>query len=437
MRTPISARCPNSLLLLVVAFFLSSNAFAQLDRVGKSQAKDMLKAARAAIKDEYYDTKFKGIDLDARSKVAEEKIENATSQGQALGIIAQFVLELNDSHTKFYPPARSLKVDYGWRMQMVGGKCLVIAVRPGSDADKQGLKVGDEIVEVEGFKPSRKDLWKINYYYNAISLRNGLNVKILSPGQSQVREMNLAAKTKTQLSRLSFIDLIREIELDTGASVNNRFNRIGGTLVWKMPTFAIEPEQIDQFMRNRVKGASNLILDLRNNGGGYVVTLERLAGYFVEKDTEIAKLVARKPMKPQIAKSRGPEAYRGKLIVLVDSNSGSASEIFARFMQLQQRGVVLGEQSAGAVMQSHIVPMKMGVDTIVAYGMSITNADVILADGVSLEHIGVSPNIAISPTPAQLAAGHDPVLAAAFKLLEQEITPEAAGKLFPFEWDEN
>lgn len=421
--------------LFVLAF--TAGTYAQFDRIAKAQAKDMLKAARSTIKEDYFDAKFKGVDIDAKAAAASEKIDGATSMGQALGIIAQFVLELNDSHTKFYPPARSLKVDYGWRMQMVGDKCFVTAVKPGSDAAKQGLKPGDQIVQVEGFKPSRKDLWKIEYYYNAISLRNGLNVKIISPSSTEVKEMNLAAQTKKQLPRLTLEDLIREIDMDTGGGVTHRFNRVGGTVIWKMPSFVIDPDQVDQIMRNRIKGSANLILDLRNNGGGYVVALERLAGYFVEKDTEIAKLVARKAMKPQMAKAQGAEGFKGKLIVLIDSNSGSASEIFARFMQLQQRGIVIGDQSAGAVMQSRTVPMQMGAESIVPFGMSVTNADVILSDGISLEHVGVTPHVALIPTAQQLANQHDPVLAAALKLLDQDISPEAAGKLFPFEWEEN
>lgn len=425
-------------LTLIVPFLVSGTAFSQLDRISKSQAKDMLKATRAAIKEDYFDPKFRGLDLDARFKIAEEKIEAATSMGQALGIIAQAVLELNDSHTRFYPPSRAIEVEYGWRMQMIGGKCLVTLVDPRSDAAKQGLKPGDEVVQIEGFKPSRADLWKINYYYNTISLRKGLNIKVLAPGETAVKEMNVAARTKMLKARLTLEDLIREIDLSSSSGgVTHRFSRVGGTTVWKMPSFVIDPNQVDQIMRNRIKGAVNLILDLRNNGGGYVVALERLAGYFVEKDTEIAKLVARKSMKPQMARTAGGETFKGRVIVLVDSNSGSASEIFARFMQLQQRGVVIGEQSAGAVMQSRTIPMQMGADSIIPYGLSVTNADVILSDGISLEHIGVTPQLVLAPTPGDLAAGRDPLLSAAFKLLEQDVTPEAAGKMFPVVWEEN
>ena len=438
MRNPLSMWPCRATLTILALFVFSADAYSQLDRIAKAQAKDMLKSARSAIKEDYFDPKFRGLDIDARFKVAEEKIDAATSMGQALGIIAQAVLELNDSHTRFYPPSRSIDVEYGWRMQMIGGKCLVTLVDPKSDAAKQGLKAGDEIVQIEGFRPNRADLWKINYYYNTISLRNGLNVKVQTPGASAVKEMNLAAKTTTTKARVTLEELIRQIDLSSASGrVAHRFSRVGTTTVWKMPSFIIDPDQVDQIMRSRVKGSGNLILDLRNNGGGYVVALERLAGYFVEKDTEIAKLVGRKPMKPQLAKTAGDNVFKGNVIVLIDSGSGSASEIFARFMQLEQRGVVIGEQSAGAVMQSRTIPMQMGADSIIPYGMSITNADVIMSDGTSLEHVGVTPQLVLAPSPSDLASGRDPVLAAAFKLLEQDVPPEAAGKMFPSEWEEN
>ena len=155
--------------ICAVFLFLVTNLRAQsLDRIERGRAKDMLNAVKKEIKSGYYDPTFHGMDLDARFKVAEEKLDKAASLGQAFGIIAQAVLELNDSHTKFFPPSRSAKFEYGWRMQMIGDKCFVIAVKPESDAEAKGLKIGDEILSVEGFRPTRKEMWKINYYYNAL-----------------------------------------------------------------------------------------------------------------------------------------------------------------------------------------------------------------------------------------------------------------------------
>ncbi len=80
--------------------------------------------------------------------------------------------------------------------------------------------------------------------------------------------------------------------------------------------------------------------------------------------------------------------------------------------------------------------MQMGVDSIIPYGLSITNADVIMTDGQSLEHTGVTPQLVMFPTGADLANQRDPVLAAALELFGQKVTPEEAGKFFPYQWRE-
>ena len=89
----------------------------------------------------------------------------------------------------------------------------------------------------------------------------------------------------------------------------------------------------------------------------------------------------RKETKEIIAKSRGKDAYTGKLVVLIDSDSASASEVFSRVIQLEKRGVIIGDQSAGAVMESMYFGHQTGVDIVAFFGASITIADLIMKDG--------------------------------------------------------
>ena len=423
--------------ILTLIIFSATFSFAQsISRIERGRAEDMLNAIKGEIKDNYYDSTYHGIDLDARFKAAEAALDKATSLGQAFGIIAQAVLELNDSHTTFFPPPRAAKFEYGWRWQMIGEKCYITAVKPKSDAEKKGLKVGDEVIEVEGFRPNRKEMWKINYYYNLLSPRNGLSLKVKSPDETEPRKIDIAAKVTQLKAVLDFADLVREYELGSARKVEMGIVRVNTTTVWKLPTFSVEPSAVSNIMKGRLRESSNLILDLRGNGGGAVVTLAELAGFFVDKDTKIADLKGRKKMEPQMAKTKGKDVYKGRLIVLVDGNSASASEAFARFMQLEKRGIVIGDQTAGAVMQSRFVPMKIDSGNIVPYGMSITNADVIMGDGKSLEHTGVTPQMLLVPTGADIAAQADPVLAAALELLGEKLSPAAAGKFFPYKWED-
>jgi C-terminal processing protease CtpA/Prc len=200
-----------------------------------------------------------------------------------------------------------------------------------------------------------------------------------------------------------------------------------------MPEFFLTDDEVDRIFGIVAKHKA-LILDLRGNPGGAVVTLERMIGNVFDHDIKIADRVGRKELKPQLAKSRGDKAFAGQLIVLVDSASASAAELFARVIQLEHRGTVIGDRSSGSVMESKGYSCSQGVDTRIFYSFSITDADLIMKDGKSLEHAGVTPDQIAIPTAQDLAAGRDPVLARAAHLVGLNLEPAAAGKLFPFEW---
>jgi C-terminal processing protease CtpA/Prc len=68
------------------------------------------------------------------------------------------------------------------------------------------------------------------------------------------------------------------------------------------------------------------------------------------------------------------------------------------------------------------------------YATSISSADLEMSDGQSLERVGVAPDEVLLPTADDLAKGRDPVMAHAVKLAGAEMSPQAAGKLFPVEW---
>ncbi|MBI2820942.1 MAG: hypothetical protein HYX74_01835, partial [Acidobacteria bacterium] len=106
----------------------------------------------------------------------------------------------------------------------------------------------------------------------------------------------------------------------------------------------------------------------------------------------------------------------------------------ARLVQLEKRGTVLGDRTAGAVMQSRYESYQLGAGRVFYYGVSITEADLIMSDGRSLEHVGVEPDEPMLPSAEDLAAGRDPVLAHAAALLGVALEPEEAGALFPIEW---
>jgi len=429
----------NSFLLsivLVLVAGISATGQQKMDRVARGQAESMLQNVKKAIKEDYYDPNFKGMDIEERFRKAEERLKTVDTLGQAFAVIAQAVMDLEDSHTRFYPPSRNAIIDYGWRMKVFGNKTFITGVKEKSDAETKGLKIGDQVLRMNGFAPTRKELWKMIYYYQVINPQTRIKLDIQRP-DGTTASLDLEAKV-TQLKRvvnlwnsMDFNEAVRE-----GSKLSNAyrhyFRTVGPVQIWKMPDFAFDPSEVGSRI-GEAKGKQAFILDLRGNPGGYVVTLEKMAGYFFDKDVKIADFKGRKPFKPQVAKTQGADSFDGKVIVLLDSASGSAAEIFGRLMQIEKRGIVLGDVSAGAVMMSRGVGFDAGVSTVISYGMNLTRADVIMTDGKSIEHVGVIPNELILPTGDDLAKGRDPVLARALELAGIKVTSEEAGSYFPRE----
>lgn len=422
---------------LILVSLVALAASAQILPIGRerNRGRAMLKEIKEDLKKNYYDPTFRGIDIETRFKQAEERIEKATHQNEIFGIIAETLVDLNDSHTYFVPPGRSYTFEYGWQMQMIGDKCYVVAVKPGSNAEAKGLKQGDEIYTIDNIGPIRENLWKINYLYYSLTPRTRIRLNVIKPDGKQ-HDLEIESKVvdrKWSMETSDFLDLVEKQEKEDRQN-NHRFYEAGeDLLIWKMSEFDLESQKVDSIV-GRAKKHKALILDLRGNGGGRVHTLSRLIANLFDRDIKLGDIKRRTETKPLIAKTRGNDRFNGKLIVLIDSESGSAAELLARVVQLEKRGIVIGDVSSGAVMISRQYSHQHGIGPVIFYGASITDSDIIMTDGKSLEHIGVTPDERKLPTPAQLAAKHDPVLAYAASLTGVTITPEKAGELFPVIW---
>lgn len=429
----------------VAALVPAARAQQQVNGMERDRWKDALGLIKDDIRKNYYDPNFHGIDLDAHFKKAEEKMKQAQSIGQLFGIIAQALLDFDDSHLFFLPPGRSTRYDYGWRTQMFGERCFVTAVKPGSDAEAKGLKPGDEILSLDGYQITRQNHWKVEYAYFSLRPVPGVRFVVAGPDGKE-RQLDVLTKI-TQGKRVLDLteegdgsdlgDFMRDMEDDERgrreASRSWSFGD-GQVMLWRLEEFAHSDEEIDAVMAKARKHKA-LVIDLRGNGGGAEKTLLRMLSNLFDRDVNVGEIKRRKETKPLVAKTRGGEnVYRGDLIVLVDSDSGSASELFARVIQLEKRGTVMGDRTAGAVMRSRVHPHESGLDVVAPYAASITDADITMSDGKSLEHVGVKPDIVLLPKAADLASGRDPVLSQAVTLLGSPLDPEKAGALFPNKW---
>ena len=411
----------------------------KIDNFNRERARAILRDAYDNVKKHYYDPKFHGLDVDARFHQFDEKIGDAGSLSQSFGVIAAFLDGLNDSHTFFTPPARPYRVDYGYRIQMYSNVCFVTRVRPGTDAESK-VHPGDQVLGYNKFAVNRTDFWKMNYYFNSLAPQKASLLEIRDPS-GQSRQLTVEAKVH-ELKRVidltgqdggsDYWELVRQ-EQNFDHIVRQRWVDAGDVMVWKMPEFFVEDHEVDRIF-NDARKHKTLIIDLRGNPGGAVLTLDRVLGNLFDHDLKVADRVGRKEMKPEVAKTRGGDIFTGQLIVLVDSISASCAELFPRVIQLEHRGTVIGDRTAGAVMEARHYSGAQGMDTKIFYGFSITEADLTMKDGKSLEHAGVTPDEIVIPTAKDLADGSDPVLARALELAGHKVDPMAAGKMFPFEW---
>jgi C-terminal processing protease CtpA/Prc len=402
-----------------------------------AQAQEMLDKIKADIKENYYDAKLRGLDIDKRFEEARQKIAVAKSQDDALLAIAAAVAALKDSHTRFRPPVRPYGVDYGWLMEAVGDSdCYVTGVRPESDAAAKGMKPGDRVVSINGVPIGRADLGIVEYSYYVFP-QSGFHLATQSPDGIEKQFVAMAKVIPGQVM-ISHVDVMAWARAngDKGFHDRSRYHEESKkVLFWKLPDFNIDPVDADHLL-NKMHSFETVVLDLRGNPGGIADTANKFLGELFNHDVKVGEFKSRKETKDEIAKTRGGKTFNGKFIVLVDSGSASASEILARVVQLEKRGTVVGDRSAGAVMEAKYFTHAVYLDrvNVTQYGAEISMAELIMADGKSIENVGVTPDERILPTPADIAAGRDPALARAAALAGIELTADQAGRIFPFEW---
>lgn len=436
----------------VLLFFVSSQptkAQNGIDETKNSSASSnrarglkMLKDIKEVIKSNYYDTKFHEIDLDKRFDSAAEKIKTLSANYEIYREIASILLEFNDSHTRFIPPFRTHDVEYGFTMQMIGNDCFIVNVKKGSDAESKQLRAGDTILKIGNYQPTRDNLWMLNYLIYTLDPQPGLSLTVQNLDGKQ-RTVQVESKLVAYEEKRKQLEKRQSQKKELGYKCTE-IN--ADSIACKLYTFSVEKETINKMMKE-VGQHKNFVLDLRGNKGGFVSTELYLTGHFFDHDVKIGDEQMRNKIKERVAKSVKEKVYNGNLAVLIDSESASASEVFARVIQIEKRGKVVGDQSAGAVMTGtffemavvrEVADVTVGQKVGSFYAIHLTIGDLTMSDGNRLEGFGVVPDFRVGPTALALSQKSDPILAYAASLYGTKISAEQAGKFqFLIELDED
>lgn len=251
------------------------------------------------------------------------------------------MVESLDPYTVYYPESRVEDLRFmttgeyggvGATIYELHGQLTVTELLTGFPAERGGLKVGDVITHVDG-----RDIRGLDEE-TALNLLDGstgseLELQIERWGVEEPLEFTFV-REKIEVPAVPYYGVIGD---SIGYIAFSRFTR--GSAAEVRLAYKAMKDSLD---------IGAVVLDLRGNGGGLVHEAIALANLFIEKDLTVVTTHAKDPSRDQHYKTMGP-AFAGDipLVVLIDGESASASEIVAGTFQDYDRGVVIGQQSFG------------------------------------------------------------------------------------------
>ncbi|MCE3279480.1 MAG: hypothetical protein K0S44_1671 [Bacteroidetes bacterium] len=311
-------------LILVLGIFIGTafNSGAGLGSINVNSAKEFNKIEEILkyIDHEYVDT------IDKKTLVE----HTITSMLQTLDPHSSYITA--DELAANNEPLQGNFEGIGVEFNIVDDTIRVIDAIVGGPAEAVGMEAGDRIVKVDG-KPVAGTKITNKQVMQNLKGPGGTKVKVsvLRNGKSKLLEFTITRGTIPIYS----VDVAYMITPKTGYIKVARF------------AATTYEEYMETFHKLKEKGMENLIIDLRGNGGGYLNTATSMADEFLDAGKGILYTQGKaRPRKDYKATDKG-EFEKGKLIVLIDDGSASASEILAGALQDNDRATIVGRRSFG------------------------------------------------------------------------------------------
>jgi carboxyl-terminal processing protease len=251
------------------------------------------------------------------------------------------ILEKLDPHSVYIPPseqvsvAESMKGDFvgiGVNFYMYKDSVAVIKPLENGPSEKAGIKAGDRILYADNYKLFGRKL-PTDSLFSKLKGEAGSEVELTIYRKSENKKLKF--KLNRDVVPIKSVDVSIMVNSNTGYIKINRFAET---------TYREFKSSLQKLQK---QGAKSLIIDLRNNGGGYMEMAVEIADEFL-KDKQL--IVFTKNKKGNIDKTFATEKgsfETGKVTVLIDENSASASEILAGAIQDNDRGTIVGRRSFG------------------------------------------------------------------------------------------
>lgn len=246
-----------------------------------------------------------------------------------------------DPHSMYLPATKAFELEealegnfegIGVEYYILNDTLLVTNVLKDGPAFFAGVKQGDKILRVDSAYVSGKSLPR-SEMIGKIKGRRGTSVLIsfLRPASTAPFLLNIK-RGKVDVS-----------SIDAAYMLNNE------TAYVRISKFGANTDNdfIETVRSLKTKGMKKLVLDLRDNGGGYVTAATGLANQFLPENKLIVYTEGKHEPRTDYYTTGGGEFEQGKLAVLINENSASASEIFAGAIQDLDRGIIIGRRSFG------------------------------------------------------------------------------------------
>jgi carboxyl-terminal processing protease len=414
--------------LLKTKFDFSADESYQIDREkaewpkNEAEVKDLW---RKRVKNDWLRLKLAGKDDKAIRETLDKRYDNYMSRSRKLNTEDVFQIFMNayamsiEPHTNYLGPRAAENFDIAMRLSLEGigaqlqqrdDYTVVREVVPGSPAALSGkLKVGDRIVGVaQGETGSFTDVvgWRIDDVVQQIRGAKDSVVRLqILPADAgpdgKLAQLSLVRK-KISMEEQSAKKSILEVR------DGNAKRRVG---VISLPTFYLDFEarrRGDKDYKSATRDVArllaelkkekvdNVLIDLRNNGGGSLTEAVELTGLFIDKGPVVQQRNAQGKVEVESDTNAGL-AWDGPVGVLINRSSASASEIFAAALQDYGRGLVIGEPSFGkGTVQTLVNLDRYSQGDKPRYGeLKMTVAQFFRINGGTTQLRGVTPDISL------------------------------------------